>query len=274
MRQRFGSRACSPLSAIPPRASSFLALSAASSLASPPTPCPGNFTILPCAASCPHKTSPLTNPLPLQGPAPSSVSQVDPTPLVEPLEFSSDTSGPAEGGDPTADDTAATRHSPRLEIPPGFQPRPSSPPPQHVAVDFGATWGGDSGGEDSGGAGPGVADSGGAESGGASSRGAETLSPQQLRDWVVRRGRSGAGAWITRGAGGSGPTGAGAAGAGGARASGAGGSGAGGTGGAGGGGAGGADAGGAGAAGAGGAGAGRVGGTRAGGSYTVDTVPR
>ncbi|CAI7826418.1 unnamed protein product, partial [Closterium sp. NIES-54] len=34
------------------------------------------------------------------GPAPSGVSQVDPPPLVEPLEISSDSSGPAEGGDP------------------------------------------------------------------------------------------------------------------------------------------------------------------------------
>ncbi|CAI7890871.1 unnamed protein product [Closterium sp. NIES-54] len=43
------------------------------------------------------------------GPAPSGVSQVDPPPLVEPLEISSDSSGPAEGGDSAADDTTATR---------------------------------------------------------------------------------------------------------------------------------------------------------------------
>ncbi|CAI7757085.1 unnamed protein product [Closterium sp. NIES-53] len=42
------------------------------------------------------------------GPAPSSVSQVDPFPLVEPVKVSSDTSGPAEGGDPTPAATAAT----------------------------------------------------------------------------------------------------------------------------------------------------------------------
>ncbi|CAI7764715.1 unnamed protein product [Closterium sp. NIES-54] len=72
------------------------------------------------------------DPLPPQGPAPSGVSQVDPPPLVEPLEVSSDTSGPAEGGDPAADDTAATRRSPRLETPPGFPPWPSLPPPQSL----------------------------------------------------------------------------------------------------------------------------------------------
>ncbi|CAI7796888.1 unnamed protein product [Closterium sp. NIES-53] len=42
---------------------------------------------------------PSVDPLPPQGIAPSGVSQVDPPPLVEPLEVSFDTSGPAEGGD-------------------------------------------------------------------------------------------------------------------------------------------------------------------------------
>ncbi|CAI7907597.1 unnamed protein product [Closterium sp. NIES-54] len=63
---------------------------------------------------------PPVDPLPPQGPAPSGVSQVDPPPLVEPLEISSDSSGPAEGDDPTADDTAATHCSPCLETPPWF----------------------------------------------------------------------------------------------------------------------------------------------------------
>ncbi|CAI7749532.1 unnamed protein product [Closterium sp. NIES-54] len=61
---------------------------------------------------------PPVDPLPPHGPSPSGVSHVDPPPLVEPLEISSDSSGPAEGGDPIADDTAATRRSPRLETPP------------------------------------------------------------------------------------------------------------------------------------------------------------
>ncbi|CAI7878250.1 unnamed protein product [Closterium sp. NIES-54] len=61
---------------------------------------------------------------------------VDPSPLVEPLEISSDSSGPAEGGDPpAADDTVATRRSPRLETPRGFFPQPSLPPPHPAGVD-------------------------------------------------------------------------------------------------------------------------------------------
>ncbi|CAI7790697.1 unnamed protein product, partial [Closterium sp. NIES-54] len=110
------------------------------------------------------------------GSAPSGVSQVDPTPLVEPLEISSDSSGRAEGGDPAADDTAATRRSPCLETPLGFPPRPTSPPLQPAAVDSGAettdaepgvakTEGEGSGGAATGGAGSGGATTGGADSG-------------------------------------------------------------------------------------------------------------
>ncbi|CAI7838922.1 unnamed protein product [Closterium sp. NIES-53] len=65
---------------------------------------------------------PPVDPLHPQGPSPSGVSQVDPPPLVGPLEISPDSSGTAEGGDPAADDTAATRRSPRLETPPWFSP--------------------------------------------------------------------------------------------------------------------------------------------------------
>ncbi|CAI7815908.1 unnamed protein product [Closterium sp. NIES-53] len=152
--------------------SSPLALFATSSFASPPTPSRGSSTTRTSIDSSPPRTSPLTSvsvstgftrtrptrspshlsfgyqspppddPLPPQGPAPSGVSQVDPPPLVKPLEISSDSSGPAEGGDPAADDTAATRRSPRLEPPPGFPPRLSSPPPQPAAVDSGAETGG------------------------------------------------------------------------------------------------------------------------------------
>ncbi|CAI7811836.1 unnamed protein product [Closterium sp. NIES-53] len=119
-------------------------------------------------------------PLHPQDPAPSGVSQVEPSPLVEPLEVSSNSSGPAEGGDPAADNTAATRRSPRLKTPPGFPPRPSSPPPQPAAVDFGAETAGaepggaETGGEGSGGAATGGAGSGGAATGGARSWGAAT----------------------------------------------------------------------------------------------------
>ncbi|CAI7789203.1 unnamed protein product [Closterium sp. NIES-53] len=116
------------------------------------------------------------DPLPPQGPAPSGVSQEDPPPLVEPLEVSSDTYGLGEVGDPAANDTSATRHSPRLETPPGFPPRPSSPLPQPVDVEFGAARCGDTGGEDSRGAGPGGAKTGGEGFGGAYSWGAASPS--------------------------------------------------------------------------------------------------
>ncbi|CAI7856581.1 unnamed protein product [Closterium sp. NIES-54] len=196
-----------------------------------------------------------------RGHVPSGVSQVNPPFLVEPLEVSSDTSSPAEGGDPSADDTAATRRSPRLETPPGFPPWSSSPPPQPVAVDSGAARGGDTGGADSRGAGLEVADSRGAGSGGADSGGADTGGATSPSGGAVVGAPAG-GAWSTgaggtraTGAGGTGAAGAGgtrAAGAGGATARVAGGAGAGGTGG----------TGVAGAVGAGGAGAGGTGGTR------------
>ncbi|CAI7871642.1 unnamed protein product [Closterium sp. NIES-53] len=67
---------------------------------SPPPQFPGTPP-----ASLPGSRTPPIAPLPPPTPAPSGVSQVDPPPLVEPLEVSSDTSGPAEGGDPTAADT-------------------------------------------------------------------------------------------------------------------------------------------------------------------------
>ncbi|CAI7793697.1 unnamed protein product [Closterium sp. NIES-54] len=126
---------------------------------------------------------------------------------------------PAEGGDPVVDDIAATRHSLRLETPPGFLPRLSSPPLQPVAVDSGAARGGDFEGADSRGAGSGGAASPTAESAGDSLAAAE---------WVVRWGSLGGGAWGA-GAGGAGAGGSGAGGAGGGGA-GAGGVGAGGAG--------------------------------------------
>ncbi|CAI7917948.1 unnamed protein product [Closterium sp. NIES-54] len=180
----------------------------------------------------------------------------------------SDTPGSAEGGDPAADDTAASRRSPRLGNPPEFLPRPSSPPLPPDVVDSGDAGGGAAGGVDSagadtggassrgaepGGAEPGDAGSGGASSGGAErssgggvvgasaggSRGGqqqqscrqEILLSQQLREWVVRQGGSGGGAGGA-GAGGAGAGGSGSAGAGGAGTggAGAGGAGAGGTG--------------------------------------------
>ncbi|CAI7804553.1 unnamed protein product [Closterium sp. NIES-53] len=160
-----------------------------------------------------------------RGPAPLRVSQVDPPPLVEP----SDSSGPAEGGDPAADDTAATDHSPRLENPPSFLPRPSSPPSQPAAVDSGAepggaetegegSWGAATGGAATWGAASGGAGSSGAATRGADSRGPgagqppqpdllETLSPQAIRACIVRRGIPGGGGYGPAGAGASSPGG-------------------------------------------------------------------
>ncbi|CAI7812842.1 unnamed protein product [Closterium sp. NIES-54] len=163
----------------------------------------------------PHVSHPVPLPPLFLGHAPSGVSQVDPPPLVEPLEVSSDSFGPAEGGDPAADDMAATRRSPRLETPPGFLPRRSSPPPQPAAVDSGAeTAGAEPGGAETEGEGSGGATTGGAGSGGAMTVGPgvgqpphpnllETLLPQTIRAWIVRRGSPGGGGY--------GPAGAGAA---------------------------------------------------------------
>ncbi|CAI7877692.1 unnamed protein product [Closterium sp. NIES-54] len=159
------------------RTSFLLAPFAASSLAFPPTRLAGSFTTQPCVVSCPPRTSPLTNPHPPSQLAPSGVSHVTPPPLAEPLEVSS---GPADGGDPTADDTAASRRYPRLKTPHGFPLRTSSPHLQPVAVDSGAAGSGGAGGEGSkgphaGGAEPGVVDSGAGGAGGTGARGGETV---------------------------------------------------------------------------------------------------
>ncbi|CAI7884183.1 unnamed protein product [Closterium sp. NIES-53] len=159
---------------------------------------------------------PPVDPLPPQGPAPS-----------------------AEAGDPAADNTAATRRSPRLETPPGFPPRPSSPPPQPAAVDFGAeTAGVEPGGAEIEGEGSGGAVTGGAGSWGAASPSGggavgdpaggpgagqppqpdllEMLSPQAIRAWIVRRGSPDGGGYGPASAGAASPGGtAGAGGTGG-----------------------------------------------------------
>ncbi|CAI7845844.1 unnamed protein product [Closterium sp. NIES-54] len=212
MRQRFESGVPSLLSSIFLRSSSLHALFGACSLAFPPMHRPGSCTTRALVVCCPPVTSPLTSPsastvftptavpwypsrlspwwttpsppppvalLPPHGPAPSGVSQVDPPPLVEPLEVSLDTSGPVEGGDQTAADTVTPRRTAHLAVPPGFPPRPSSPPLRPVAVDSCAAGGGDSGDADSGGAGSGGATSptcaggaGGAAAGGSAGGGA------------------------------------------------------------------------------------------------------
>ncbi|CAI7774976.1 unnamed protein product [Closterium sp. NIES-54] len=156
------------------------------------------------------------------GPSPSGVSQVDPTPLVEPLEISSDSSGLTKGGDPAADDTTATCRSPRLETPPGFPPRSTSPPPQPAVVDSGAEsagvepGGAETEGEGSGGAATGGAGSGGAATGGADYGGdASPIGGGALGDPAGGAGAASPGG--TAGAGGTGGTSGGAGGAAGAR---------------------------------------------------------
>ncbi|CAI7854888.1 unnamed protein product [Closterium sp. NIES-54] len=115
------------------------------------------------------------------GPAPPGVSQVDPPPLVEPLEISSYSSGGAEGGDPASADTATTPETAGAE--PGGAEREGEGS-GGVATGGVATGGVESAGakprgaetegEGSGGAATGGADSGGAATGGAGSGGVST----------------------------------------------------------------------------------------------------
>ncbi|CAI7747435.1 unnamed protein product, partial [Closterium sp. NIES-53] len=152
----------------------------------------------------PHRSSPV--PLP---------------PLALPVEVSSDTSRLAEGGDPTPAATVTPHRSARLAVPPGFPPRPSSPPLQPVAVDSSAVGGGTIGGAGSGGAecplgtggtgetgaggpsmsarttragGAGTVGAGGSATGGIGASQQETLSPERLCEWAVQWGSPGGGA--------------------------------------------------------------------------------
>ncbi|CAI7836984.1 unnamed protein product, partial [Closterium sp. NIES-53] len=151
---------------------------------------------------------------------------VDPSHLVGPVEVSSDTSGPAEGGDPTPAATVTHRHSARFAVPPGFPPRPSSMPLQPVAVDSGAAGGGTTGGAGSGGAEfpLGTGGTGGTGACGPGTSRKEALSLERLREWAVQWSSPSGGASHLR------AVGAGTAGAGGAGTAGAGGSATGGTG--------------------------------------------
>ncbi|CAI7820278.1 unnamed protein product [Closterium sp. NIES-53] len=164
-----------------------------------------------CSAPPPHPPlflapgPPPADPLPPQGPAPSGVSQVDPLPSTAPVEVA-EGSGAARGA---ASGGAASRGA-----------------EQGGAESEGAgSRGAEPGGEEPGGAEPEGVEPGGAESEGAESGGAEPwgpsssggpagasprLSPQQLREWLVRRSRPLSGAI---GAGGAGDAGAGAGGA-------------------------------------------------------------
>ncbi|CAI7743127.1 unnamed protein product [Closterium sp. NIES-53] len=163
---------------------------------------------------------PPVDPLPLQGPAPSGVSQVD---AVEPVEVAVD-SGAARGAEPEGAGSGGAE--PAGEEHGGAESRGAEP---GGAEPGGAEPGGaGSRGAESGGAEPRGAEPGGAEPGGAgsprvASRGTssrwEFLSPQELREWFARRWSRAAGVGGTTVAAGSGETptsGSGAAGAGGA----------------------------------------------------------
>ncbi|CAI7816961.1 unnamed protein product [Closterium sp. NIES-54] len=133
----------------------------------------------------PHRTSPVSPPASLPGSrSPPGVSQVDSPPLVVPLEVSSDTSGPAEGGDAAAADTAAPRHSPRLETPPGFSA--SAVRTLGMLVLGGAKSGVAESPSGGGVVGASIGGTVARGTGGAGARRKETLSPQQLREWAVR----------------------------------------------------------------------------------------
>ncbi|CAI7870345.1 unnamed protein product [Closterium sp. NIES-53] len=147
----------------------------------------------------PHRSSPVplppltlvddppsVAPLTPHGPAPSSMSQVDPPPFIEPLEVSSDTSG----GPATSRQEAVLPE--RL---------------REWAVQWGSPGGGSSrlraGGAGTAGAGgAGTAGAGGsatggtvvARTGGTGARRRATLSPERLREWAVQWGSPGGGA--------------------------------------------------------------------------------
>ncbi|CAI5950063.1 unnamed protein product [Closterium sp. NIES-65] len=113
---------------------------------------------------------PPVDPLPPQGPAPSSVSQVD---AVEPVEVAVD-SGAARGAEPTGAGSGGAE--PKGAEPGGAEPGGAEPR-----------------GVEPGGTKPEGAGSARVASGGASSR-RELLSPQELHEWFARRRSRAAGA--------------------------------------------------------------------------------
>ncbi|CAI7900239.1 unnamed protein product [Closterium sp. NIES-54] len=162
----------------------------------------GSFTTPPRAVSSLLRTSRLTNPLPLQGRAPSGVSQVDPLPGTAPVEVAVG-SGAARGA---AFGGAAS----------------GGAEPGGAGSEGGGSGGAERGGEEPGGAEPEGVEPGGAElegveSGGAEPRGAALsggltgaslrLSPQQLRAGDAGAGGDG----VTAGAGGTAAAGPGGA---------------------------------------------------------------
>ncbi|CAI7756091.1 unnamed protein product [Closterium sp. NIES-53] len=132
--------------------------------------------------------APQVDPLPTPGPAPSTVSQVDPPPLTLPVEVTGD-SGSAEGG--PARGAAYGGAEPGGVEPGGAEPGDAEPGREESR-------GAEPGGTEPGGAAPGGAEASGEQSpwsGCLRSRSAGTsplqscrrlpLSPQQLREWYV-----------------------------------------------------------------------------------------
>ncbi|CAI7831590.1 unnamed protein product [Closterium sp. NIES-53] len=159
---------------------------------------------------------PPVDPLPPQGPAPSGVSQVDPVPGPAPVQVavgSGAARGVASGG---AASGGAEPGGARSE---GFETGGAEP--GGVGTGGAEPEGVERGGVASEGAEFGGAEPQGAASSGGSAGASSRLSPQQLREWFLRRARLRSGA---TGAGGAGAAGAGGAGVA-ARAAGAGGAG-------------------------------------------------
>ncbi|CAI7924790.1 unnamed protein product, partial [Closterium sp. NIES-53] len=149
---------------------------------------------------------PPVDPLPPQGPAPSGVSRVDPLPGPAPVQVavgSGTARGAASGGAELGGAKSEGAETGGAE-------------PWGVETGGGEPWGAEREGVEPSGAASKGAESGGAEPQGAALSGGSAgasprLSPQQLREWFVRRARLQSGATGAGGAGGAGAGGAGVA---------------------------------------------------------------
>ncbi|CAI7830461.1 unnamed protein product [Closterium sp. NIES-54] len=168
----------------------------------------------------PYRPPPV-DPLPPQGPAPSGVSQIDPLPGPAPVQVDVDSSvarGAASGDEEPGGADPGGAVSEGVEtggvVPRGVETGGAMPrgvEPRGVATGSGEPGGAEPEGVEPGGAASEGAESGGAEPQGATSSGGSAgasprQSPQQLREWFVRRTRLRSGAF---GAGGAGAAGAG-----------------------------------------------------------------
>ncbi|CAI5962187.1 unnamed protein product [Closterium sp. NIES-65] len=140
---------------------------------------------------------PPVDPLPPHGPAPSGVSQVDPPPLAEPVEVTSD-SGAAAGG--AVGGAASGGAEPAHEVLGSAEPggaEPASAEPWGAEPVREVLGGAEPGGAEPTSAEPGSTEPEGAGLGGAESTGVplglvsrrEPVSPQQAREWLASRTR-------------------------------------------------------------------------------------